>query len=93
MATPVSLSIGDNLLFNDLVTGWRAEAMDTNPPSVVLTASMQVGQTRSIFPAPYGETSAAVQMDGLVAIRLYEKLGDLIRSMGWQPLVEGGRPI
>jgi hypothetical protein len=32
-------------------------------------------------------------MDALVAMELYETLGDLIRTMGWQQHIKGGRPI
>jgi hypothetical protein len=93
MATPASLAIGQHLLFADPAVRWDVQFSDTNPPSVVLTASMQVGPSPPIFPPPHGETSVAVQMDARVALQLYEQLGDLIRSMGWQKHVTGGRAI
>ena len=93
MVQPVSLAIGQHMLLADPVTRWTTLFSDTNPPSVVLTASIQSGPKPPLFPPPYGETSVAVQMDALVAIELYEKLGDLIRSMGWQKHIQGGRPI
>lgn len=93
MNTPVSMAIGQHMLLNDPVTRWTVEFSDTQPPSVVMTASVGVGPKPPMFPPPYGETSVAVQMDAEVAMRLYEQLGDLIRSMGWQQYVEGGRPI
>lgn len=93
MATPASLAIGEHLLLADPATSWAVQFSDTNPPSVVLTASIEAGPKPPIFPSPHGETSVAVQMDARVAIRLYEQLGDLIRSMGWQQHVAGKRPI
>jgi hypothetical protein len=93
MAIPASLAIGERLLFADPAIRWEVQFSDTNPPSVVLTALMQVGPKPPIFPAPYGETTVATQMDARVAIELYEKLGDLIRSMGWQQHVREGTPI
>jgi len=93
MATPASLAIGQHLLIADPADRFDVEFSDTNPPSVVLTASIQVGPRPPIFPGPSGETSVAIQMDARVAIRLYEQLGDLIRSMGWQQNITGARPI
>jgi hypothetical protein len=93
MATPAALAIGEHLLLADPAVAWRVEFSDTNPPSVVLTASIQAGPQPPIFPGPPGETTVAIQMDARVAIGLYERLGDLIRSMGWQQHISGGRPI
>ena len=93
MAIPVHLAIGEHMLLSDPVTRWVAQFSDTLPPSVVLTASIQAGPNPPIFPAPVGTTSVALQMDARVAMELYEKLGDLIRSMGWQQHITGGRPI
>ena len=93
MATPAALAIGEHLLLADPAIGWNVQFSDTNPPSVVLTASIQAGPKPPIFPPPYGETTVAIQMDARVAIGLYEQLGDLIRSMGWQQHIAGGRPI
>jgi hypothetical protein len=93
MATPASLAIGEHLLLADPAVGWRVEFSDTIPPSVVLTASIQAGPKTPIFSGPSGETSVAIPMDARVAIGLYEQLGDLIRSMGWQQHISGERPI
>ena len=93
MATPASLPVGQHVLFSDPATHWNVQFSDTQPPSVVLTATMQAGPKPPIFPGPSGETSLAIQMDAGVAIGLYERLGDLIRSMGWQRHVSDGRPI
>jgi hypothetical protein len=93
MPTPASLAIGQHLLIADPAVAWKIEFSDTIPPSVILTASIQAGPNPPIYPAPYGETTVAVQMDARVAIGLYERLGDLIRSMGWQQHVSGERPI
>ena len=93
MATPAVLAVGEHLLLADPAVRWNVQFSDTNPPSVVLTALIEAGPKPPIFPPPYGETSVAVQMDARVAIGLYEQLGDLIRSMGWQLHISGGRPI
>ena len=93
MAIPVSMAIGQHTLLSDPVTRWVVQFADTNPPSVVLTASVQAGPKIPIFSGPAGATSVGLQMDALVAIELYEQLGDLIRSMGWQQNIAGGRPI
>ena len=90
MATPVALAIGEHLLFADPATRWEAQFSDTNPPSVVLTASIATGPTPPMFPGPAGATTLAIQMNALVAMELYEKLGELGRSMGWLPQKEGG---
>jgi hypothetical protein len=93
MAIPASVPIGQHVLFSDPATRWTVQFSDTQPASVVLTATMQPGPRPPIFPGPSGEASVAVQMDAQVAIGLYEQLGDLIRSMGWQRHVTGGRLI
>jgi hypothetical protein len=93
MAIPVALAVGEHILYADPAIGWTVQFSDTQPPSVVLTASMQAGPNPPIFPMPYGGTTLAFQMDAKVAIELYEKLGDLIRSMGWQQHITGERPI
>jgi hypothetical protein len=89
MAIPVALPIGEHLLYADPVIRWEVQFSDTNPPSVVLTASVQAGPNPPIFPGQVGATSVAVQMNALVAIELYQKLGELGRSMGWLPQKEG----
>jgi hypothetical protein len=91
MATSVALAIGQHLLLADPATRWEAQFADTNPPSVVLTASIGAGPTPPIFPGPVGATSVAIQMDARVAMELYETLGELGRSMGWLPQKEDGR--
>lgn len=84
MASPVAMAVGDHWLIVDPVVEWRPKFVDTNPPSVVLTASVQAGAKPPIFPS-HGQatTTLAVQMDSAVAIQLCQKLGHLIRSMGW----------
>jgi hypothetical protein len=86
MAIPVSLASGQHLL-NDPVVHWEVHFSDTPQfPSVVLTASVQVGPTPPIFPTQgHTATTLAVQMNAVVAMELYEKLGELGRSMGWLP--------
>jgi hypothetical protein len=86
MVNPLAMAVGEHLLLSDPVIRWEALFSDTNPPSVVLTASVRSGPQPPIFPVPdYGATTLAVQMDARVAIELYEKLGALGRSMGWLP--------
>jgi hypothetical protein len=93
MAIPVAIAMGEHILYADSVDGWKAAYADANPPAVELTASIRVGQNPPIYPKPYGGTTVAFQMDARVAIGLYEQLGDLIRSMGWQQHISSGRPI
>src|ERR1700732_4929329 len=57
MATPVALAIGEHLLFADPATRWEAQFSDTNPPSVVLTASIATGPTPPMFPGPARATT------------------------------------
>jgi hypothetical protein len=83
MATPASLAVGEHLLVNDPVIHWDAGFSDTRPPSVVLTASVQAGPTPPI--SQYMATTVAVQMNAIIAMQLYEKLGELGRKMGWPP--------
>ena len=89
MVTPVVLAVGDHWLISDPVVHWEPQFADTNPPSVVLTASIQAGPNPPLFPTKgRTATSLAVQMDARVAIALYERLGALIRTMGWRPREE-----
>jgi hypothetical protein len=84
MATPLPFAIGDNYLVSNPVDDWRAEFVDTKPPGVVLTASIQFPPSPPAFPIPVPwATTLAVQMDARVAIDLYERLGALIQKMGW----------
>jgi hypothetical protein len=86
MTLPFPMAIGSHFLVSDPVGEWRVEFSDTLPPSVVLTASMLTPPSppASPSPAPWA-TTLAVQMDSLVAMKLYEQLGELGRSMGWLP--------
>ena len=83
MAIPTKLATGEHWLLSDPVTRWEIQPSDTNPPSVVMTASIS-SPNPPIFPPPAGTTSVALQMDAQVAIGLYENLGDLIRFMRWE---------
>ena len=83
MVVPVTKAMGEHTLITDPVVRWDVEFSDTSPPSVVMTALLQVVIGRPIFPPPSGNASVAVQMDAQVAIDLYEQLGQLGRSMGW----------
>ena len=83
MAIPIALAVGEHLLYADPAIEWAVRFSDTRPPSVVLTASMQAGPKPPLFSPPAGATSVAIQMDAQVGMGLYEKLGELGRSMGW----------
>jgi hypothetical protein len=93
MSIPINLPQGDHVL-PEPVVHWKAEPLDSIPPSVKLIASVESGPRQTTAPTQ-GETatSVAIHMDARVAIALYERLGDLIRSMGWQRNIGGGRPI
>ena len=92
MVNPLSIAVGDHRLVKDPVVHWEAAFSDTKSPGVVLTASIQVGATPPIFPTQgHSATTLAVQMDGQVAMQLYDQLGELGRSMGWLPQKAGER--
>lgn len=93
MSIPASLAVGQHMVLADPADGWKVELLDSNPPGVRLIASIAAGPKPPIFPGPSGETTVAIPMDVRVAIGLYEQLGDLIRTMGWQQHISGGRPI
>jgi hypothetical protein len=85
MANPLPIAAGDNLVVSEPAVHWEVEFSDTNPPSVVLTASLQAGPippTAAPSPTP---TSLAIQMGAPAAMQLYGKLYTFIRSMGWLP--------
>jgi hypothetical protein len=81
--TPVTYPVGSHILIENKPITW---AVDYVGPQVKLTASVRSGPTGSISPiSGQMATSVAIQMDVQVAIELYEKLGELGRSMGWLP--------
>ncbi len=93
MPFTVDLPQADHVLSVPIVH-WSAEFVDAIPPMVELLASIESGPRQTSAPIRgQTATSLAVRMDALVAIRLYEQLGDLIRSMGWQQHIGDGRPI
>jgi len=94
MPFPINLTHGDHDV-PDSVVAWSADYVPgSHPPLVELIASIQSSPRISMAQARgQTATSVGVRMDALVATALYEKLGDLIRNMGWQPQVTGGRPI
>ena len=76
----------------DYAVDWKADPIDSNPPQVKLTASLRPDLPGLNVPIPgITATTLAIQMDARVAIALYERLGDLGRSMGWLPQKEGER--
>jgi hypothetical protein len=94
MPFPISLTQGDHDV-PDPVTAWSVSYLTgSHPPLVELIASIQ-SAPRQMTGLSRGQTatSVGVEMDARVAMELYEKLGDLIRSMGWQQHIAGGRPI
>jgi hypothetical protein len=93
MILPVRLTLGDHDL-QSRVVAWQARFVDSRPASVELIASLQCLPLAPTSPTR-GQTATtlAAQMDARVAIGLYEQLGDLIRSMGWQQHITGERPI
>ena len=59
------------------------------PPLVELIASIQSSPMLRGRPSRGSTaTTLAIQMDARVAIDLYERLGELSRSMGWLPRKE-----
>jgi hypothetical protein len=90
MQMPVTLPPGIHEL-SDPVVSWSATFIDSIPPGVQLTASIQSGPNPPIFPNPGpAATTLVIQMNARVAIELYVKLGNLARSMGWLPQTKGG---
>lgn len=67
---------------------------DSHPPTVMLRASIESDPAK-MFPRSLAATATNLEMqvDCRVAVQLYEQIGDLIRDMGWQQYVSGGRPI
>jgi hypothetical protein len=84
MTLPVTLAIGQHLLFEPVISWKDPQLSETHPQKIVLTASIQSGPTPPISPTQtHMATTLALQMDAEVAMQLYEKLGSLGRSMGW----------
>jgi hypothetical protein len=74
------LAMGQHLRLEPTLN-WKVEGKPESSHPVILTASIQSGPTPPISQS--WATTVAHQMDQQVAITLYEKLGALIRSMGW----------
>jgi hypothetical protein len=93
MPFPVNLTLGDHEVLSQ-VLHWDAEWIDVFPPQVRLLASIE-SPPRQTTAQSLGATatSLAMAMDARTAIRLYERLGDLIREMRWQQYVSDGCPI
>jgi hypothetical protein len=85
---------GDHQLGNPVDTWGCDYLFASHPPMVELLASIRSDPMLRGHPSRgTTPTTLAIQMDAQVATVLYEKLGDLIRKMGWQRQVSGGRPI
>jgi hypothetical protein len=89
MPNPFDLPASDHDLASP-VEGWTATYVwGTHPPLVKLIASIQSSPMMRGRPSRGSTaTSLAIQMDARVAIDLYERLGELGRSMGWLPQKE-----
>lgn len=86
MTVPSSLADGEQVLLADPAVYWEATVSDANPPKVVLTASVQAGPNPSTAPIQgRTATTVTIQMDSQVALQLYGRLYELVRSMGWLP--------
>ncbi len=86
MTVPLSVADGEHVLLSDPAVYWEASVSDTNASAVVLTASIQVGKQPPVSSMLERTASTVeIQMDSQVAIQLYGKLYQLVRSMGWLP--------
>ena len=83
----------ETVSLSEPVVEWKATFVPlSHPPAVKLTASIAAGSNPPHFPNQgTAATTLAIQMDALVAIALYETLGNLGRSMGWLPQEGVGR--
>jgi hypothetical protein len=82
MRIPVSLAVGEHLSLEP-TTHWKVQFSDTQPPSVLLTASIQCGPNPPIFSGREPGATMTHQMDLRVAIELHRQLGELMHSMDW----------
>jgi hypothetical protein len=84
MATQFTLPHGDHEIIEQAV-GWIVRYRDAHPPQVTVIASIESGPRQTTAPSQgQTATSLAIHMDARVAIDLYQRLGNLARSMGWQ---------
>ena len=84
MRTYVTMATGQHTL-HDPVTSWTIEVSDDRSATILLVASIRPRTDSPISPIPVGATTLAFPTDHRVAKELYEKLGELGRSMGWLP--------
>jgi len=81
-AADFEMAVGEHRLVTDPVLRWEPALTDTNPPNVMLTASIDSGPKPPLYPVPdYGATTLALKMNVRIATELYKKLGDLLHSM------------
>jgi hypothetical protein len=68
------------------VLAWSVETLDGPAPMVELLASLRSQPMTPLFPMTRGQTATtlAIRMDPVVAMKLYEQLGELGRRMGWR---------
>ncbi len=84
MPLPVNLTLGDHELQKPVVA-WMARIVTGDPETVKLIASLQSSPRGPSLPSQgQTATSLAFQMDRQVAMSLYQELGELADSMGWQ---------
>lgn len=89
MPSPLKLLPTENILV-EYITGWNATFSDAYPPDVTLTALIQSSLPYTLPPTPeQTATTLVIPMDARAASILYEKLGNLGRSMGWLPQIGG----
>jgi hypothetical protein len=93
MARIVYLAPDHHELTNQ-VTAWRADYLHgLHPPLVELIALAEADLAmRERAGQENKATTLAIRMDSQVAMMLYEKLGELGRSMGWLPPISDARP-
>jgi hypothetical protein len=93
MIKVVALPASDHQLGRPVVDWTAGYVWGSHPPLVELIASIQSDPPKPGWPSRGSTaTTLAIQMDARVAIDLYERLGALIRSMGWPPQIEAETP-
>jgi hypothetical protein len=86
MTIPMTINPDEHWLLQNRAECWNAICSSTNPPTVELTASVQAVR-QSLFGEHQEPTATTLEihMDAAVAKKLYQKLGELGRKMGWLP--------
>jgi hypothetical protein len=89
MQMPLYLPMGSHELSDEVVDWQVTFDPSAHPPRAKLTASIATGPNPPPSPilGPTG-TILVIQTDARAAMQLYERLGNLGRSMGWLPQKE-----